>query len=198
MLCSQPLLGQIAYHKYAWENTARGFVSKSNVYQTTQNGMTGLRSFPTMHGSACIALSCWFSAELNGWPPYTSPICPLIKVKTNLILCIRGEEPNAHRLRRSHGLETHLIVVCLSSAFEVISLPMLPVRPELRELCFNCSQRNEQMLRSNRFNVKGITVIWIQKSGRRTQTNHPACPLQWRQQISLMCWLLKSRYFNFQ
>lgn len=56
--------------------------------------------------------------------------------------------------------KTHLTVVYLSSAFEVISLLMLPVGPELQGAPFNCSQRKRgELLRSNRFYVKGITVI---------------------------------------
>lgn len=41
-----------------------------------------------MHGTACIALSCWVSVELKCWFSYISPTCSLIKVKTKLILCI--------------------------------------------------------------------------------------------------------------
>lgn len=56
-------------------------------------------------------------------------------------------------------LKTQLTVVYLSSAFEVISLLMLPVGPELRELVLIAPRERGEWLRSNRFYVKGITVI---------------------------------------
>lgn len=56
-------------------------------------------------------------------------------------------------------LETRLAVVYLSSAFEVVSLLMLPVGPELPELVLIAPRERGEWLRSNRFYVKGITVI---------------------------------------
>lgn len=73
-----------------------------------------------------------------------------------------------HRRRKgslSAVTRTHLAVVYLSSAFEVISLLMLPVGPELQELVLIAPRERGEWLRSNRFYVKGITVIWIQNIG---------------------------------
>lgn len=52
-------------------------------------------------------------------------------------------------------LKTHLTVVYLSAAFEVISLLMLPVGPELQELVLIAPRERGEWLRGNRLYVKG-------------------------------------------
>lgn len=111
----------------------------------------------------CVALSCCISLELKCW--FFRRVIPMCfdetKDQTNIVP--HGEEKKTSLLCAT--VEEHLTVLYLSSAFEVISLLMLPVWPELQELVLIAPRERGEWLRSNRFYVIGITVIWIQNIG---------------------------------
>ena len=91
-----------------------------------------------------------------------------------------------------------------AAAFEVLSLLMLPVGPELQELALIAPRERGEWLRSTIFCVMRITVIWIQKyyqlkSVRAFQKLFPVPSVVWYQYAlgwsSLLC---KLSMFSFR
>lgn len=70
------------------------------------------------------------------------------------MLCKEREKEILLAVKES-WLKTRLTVVHSSSAFEVMSLLMLPVGPELQELILIAPRERGEWLSSNRFYVKG-------------------------------------------
>lgn len=76
----------------------------------------------------------------------------MITLETKPILCVIEKKKGAMPENTSScGI--------FDSPFDVINLLMLPVGPELQELILIAPRERGEWLRSNRFYVKGITVI---------------------------------------